>query len=309
MIILSEVATKLEKILNGTDTEVETQNPVGQYFLVEAQGFHIDHLMDKQVGTNFIPVFVSSMGGQFNPVADLKQGQYIIPITFYFPVRFKDDFFKLGDFLIDVFVGETINFGTISGSGICNVSVPTFGEITNFDLKEFENWVMNTYQRQIQKSEPFMSMTLNLYVTNAASGFVFGNSVDVYLTYGSGSGIREKMVFVQSSIQSVSQTSSEQELDASVPEAVGIPFGTAYSCGFTAYVKNTTFWKYVLKDWADGKSQNMTFMFEATFKGIQLTQPPTYLTFTRTCYIESVNFPIQKGQLLTITFSFGKKAS
>ena len=95
MVILSEVAQKLEKILNGVDTEVTDSNPIAHRYKVEAQGFHIDHILDKDTGTNFIPVFVSSMGGQFNPVAGLKQGTYTIPISFYFPVRFKDDFFKL----------------------------------------------------------------------------------------------------------------------------------------------------------------------------------------------------------------------
>ena len=300
MVILSEVAQKLEKILNGVDTEVTNSNPIAYRYKVEAQGFHIDHILDKDTGTNFIPVFVSSMGGQFNPVAGLKQGTYTIPITFYFPVRFKNDFFKLGDFLIDVFVGKGLNFGTISGYGICNLSVPTFGEIQDLDLEEFQNWVEEKYQNRVgRRNEPFMSMTVNLYITNAGSDFMFGNSVTVSLTYGS---TTEEITFADGSIQSQAQTSSEQELGATTPEADGLPFGTAYSSGFTAYIKNNSFWSAIIKDWCDGKAQTMEFVCSVVLGAFNPA-----ITYSRTCYIESVNLPIQKGQLMTATFSFGKK--
>ena len=304
MIVLNEVAQKLEKILNGVDNEVSLNNPTSFRFKVEAQGFHIDHILDKDVGTNFIPVFVSSMGGQFNPVQGLKQGQYVIPVTFYFPVRFKEDIFKVGDFLIDVFVGSNLNYGTVSGKAISNLSVPTYGEIQDLDLDQFQKWVEEHYQSVVgRKNEPFMSMSINLYLTTAADGFMFGNSVDVSLTYD---GTTETITFANSSVQSAAQSSSEQELDATLPEADGLPFGTAYSTGFTAYVKNTPLWKKIMKDWCDGKSQTMTLEVSVVFNDMVINDTP--LTFERTCYIESVNMPIQKGQLLTATFSFGKKA-
>lgn len=319
MMILSEIAEKLEAILNDSD------NPVAFQYKVEAQGFHIDHIINKDVGTNFIPVFVASMGGQFNAVPDLKQGTYVIPITFYFPVRFKDEIFKLGDYLVATFVGKYINYGTYSGYAISNLSVPTYGEIQDLDLDQFQEWVENIYQNRVgRKNEPFMSMSINLYLTDAAEGFIFGNSVDAHLVY---KGSSHPVVFASSSIQSSAQSNSQQELGAETPEAEGLPFGTAYGMGFTAYVSDIKkpitevsgfdhWWGILLSDWFAGKAQEMevrlvlTFnnLFSANKKTVQgVDQEPDPLVFDRTCYIESVNLPIQKGQLLTVTFSLGKK--
>lgn len=314
MIVLSEVAQKLEAILNNLDDEVNVteglKNPLDYSFVVEAQGFHIDHILNKNTGNNFIPVFISSMGGQFNPVKGLKQGQYVIPITFYYPVRFRDDFFKLGDFLVSAFVGSQLTYGTLSGSAISNLSVPTYGEIQNFDLQEFVKWVENIYQRTIGvKTEPFMSMTIQLYLTNAAEGFMFGNSVTMSLLYtdeNENEYTEENVVFDSGSIQSATQPNSEQEMEANIPEADGLPFSTAYSSGFNAYIKNNEFWFKVMRDWVNGKAQTMTFDVFFTFN--DLVQNNQKVAYGKTCYIESINLPIQKGQLLTATFSFGKRS-
>ena len=308
MIILTEVATKLEKILNGVDTEIPSglTNPVNHPFVVETQGFHIDHIMEVNSGDNFIPVFISSMGGQFNPVKGLKQGSYVIPITFYYPVRFKDEFYELGDFLIEMFVGSSLNYGSVSGSAISNLSAPTFGEIIGTDLQEFERWEQNVFQKRVGvKTEPFMSMTLNLYLTNAGEGFIFGNAATVTLKYTPAGNTPETIIFSNSSVQSNAQSSNEQELDATTPEADGMPFGTAYGAGFTAYIKNDAWWRKVMYDWCQGKAQTMEFVYILSIK----LDNSNNIVFTRTCYIESVNMPIQPGQLLTATFSFGKKVN
>ena len=112
MIRIDEVAKKLENVLNGTDPEVVTligegkvqQPPTGFYFKVATEGFHIDKIYDEAAGKNFIPVFISSMGGQFNPVPELLQANYVIPIAIYFPVRFKYELFKLNEYILPHFL-------------------------------------------------------------------------------------------------------------------------------------------------------------------------------------------------------------
>jgi len=182
MIVLTEIATKLQNILNGIDLEtIAIQRPVDYEFLVATQGFHLDKISNKTTGNNFIPVFISSMGGEYNPIPNLKQANYNIPITIYFPVRFKDNFFRLNDFLIDCFVGTYLNYGTFSGKCISNISVAQYGEIVDLDLKEFQSWITNIYQIEKEIREPFMSMNFTLYLSTANSEFVFGNSVNVKL--------------------------------------------------------------------------------------------------------------------------------
>lgn len=236
MIILTEVAEKIENILNGKDSETSAfTNPTQFAFMVATEGFHIDELKKPDKSGNFIPVFISSMGGQFNPVKGLKQGSYSIPITFYYPVRFKNDFFALAEYLADVFVGSVLNYGAVSGKAVSNISVPQYGEIQNLDLNEFENWVGANYKMPIETMEPYMSMNLTLFLSNAAPGLLYGNDVKVNLTfaYGENTYTLNDIDWDGSSLQSNSQSQSEQEEGTN--ETDGLPFGTAYGSSFKIY--------------------------------------------------------------------------
>ena len=163
MIYLNEVCTKLQDILNSSN------NPAGFLYAVESVGFHADTIYDKTEGKNLIRVFISSMGGNFNPIYGLGEANYTIPITFYFPVRFKDSFFVLDSYLHSIFVGATLNYGENSGDAISNLSVATYGEIQDLDFKEFKKWADSLYRKPIEVMEPYMSMTLNLYLSTLGS--------------------------------------------------------------------------------------------------------------------------------------------
>lgn len=171
MIIITDVANKLNELLNGASGFEQYQ------FEVETQGFHIDHIFDKESGKNFIPVFISTMGGTNNPVPNLKQAEYTIPITFYFPVRFKNDFFALNEFLIDAFVGKFITFGTQKAR--CNISIATYGEIQQLDFKEFKEWVNSYYKTPIEVMEMWMSMNITLFLSTAGGDFIYGDDVKI----------------------------------------------------------------------------------------------------------------------------------
>lgn len=365
MIIISEVAQKLEKILNGLDLQTsDKQNPTPFFFHVETEGFHIDHLEEPNGARNFIPVFISSMGGQYNPVKGLKQGSYVIPIVFYYPVRFKNDFFALGEMLVDVFVGEILEYGPISGKAISNISVPTYGEIQNLDFAKFQNWLSDhNFPKRIEEMEPYMSMQITLYLSNSAPGFIYGNDVKVSLsfTHDSKTYSIDDVKWDGASIQSNSQTQSEQDEDASVPESDSLPFGTGYGSSFKVYPNledrskesvaytvesgtydpNATyyrlsdgqyvyigkleqeqynlyhqggvtlyvggqpyyFYRELLKVWLEGKIQDVTCTITYTFGD------PSYgIAYSRTCFIQSIVAPIEKGQLISLTINFAKLA-
>lgn len=180
MIYLNEVCEKLQEILNSEN------NPAGFLYAVESVGFHADTVYDKAEGKNLIRVFISSMGGNFNPIYGLGEANYTIPITFYFPVRFKDSFFVLDGYLHSLFVGATLNYGENSGDAISNLSVATYGEIQDLDFKEFKKWADSLYRKPIEVMEPYMSMTLNLYLTcigKARVGkYLMGNEVTATAT-------------------------------------------------------------------------------------------------------------------------------
>lgn len=313
MIILTEVATKLENILNGSDSETSSLTRTVTYdFKVATEGFHIDNIINDDKDGNFIPVFISSMGGQFNPVKGLKQGTYSIPIVFYYPVRFKDEFYALGEFLSDVFVGSILNYGTVSGKAVSNISVPQYGEIQDLDFKEFNAWVDALYHKRIEKMEPYMTMQLTLYLTSSISGLVYGNDVTTVFsfTYNNETYSLSDVSFDGASIQSNAQAQSEQEEGTN--ESSGVPFGTAYGSSIKLYPNLETladestdenpiyFYKELLKVWLQGNIQEVKCELTFTIAG------DNDLVFSRTCFIQSIMAPIEKGQIFTLTLSFAK---
>ena len=302
---LEKVALKIEKILNGTDEEIgglspQPTNPTDFLYEVETTGFHLDHIMNRKQGQNFIPVFISSMGGNMNPVPNLKQGNYNVPIIFYFPVRFKNEMFKLYDYLVDCFVGRSLTFG--EDRCICNLSVPTYGEIQELDLKAFKTWVENKYQEQIEDiNAPYITMQVSLYLTNAASGFVYGNDIHIQLTIEGSTVEAEEIVFASGTLQANSQALSEQEEGQDESEA--IPTSTTTAVSFSAYYKDNDFFNEILTHWINGTVQELRLTAKLYFGD---PNDNTTKCYERYAFVESLNMPIRKGELLTITFSLAR---
>ena len=302
MIILTEVAQKIQEILN------DSNNPADYEFVVATEGFHIDTIANVKEGRNFIPVFISSMGGQFNPVPDLKQATYTIPIIFYYPVRFKNDFYLLNEYLANVFVGQNLSYGQISGYAISNISVAQYGELQDLDFKAFSEWVENKYRKTIEVMEEYMTMQVTLYLSTAADGYIYGNDVatTISVTIDDTTYSDVPVVFDDGSIQSNSQVQSEQELGTT--ESKGLPFGTAYGSSFRLYIKDDSVTENnvttdgicmaLLGAWFNGDIQTLDVDLKFTIGN---------KTFTRKCFINSANLPILKGQILAITLTFSPK--
>ena len=106
MIILTDVAAKLQELLNSEDCPTDFQ------FVVKSQGYHLDSIADKTKGINKIPVFLEMVGGEYNPVPNLKQANFIYGVNIWFPIRFKETFYALNEYLENVFVGKKLTFGT-----------------------------------------------------------------------------------------------------------------------------------------------------------------------------------------------------
>lgn len=315
MILLNEVAKKIEDILNGEDLEVARLHldlPTGFYFKVATEGFHLDHVFSIADNKNFIPVFISSMGGTFNPVPELLQANYVIPVTLYFPVRFKNQMYRINEYLAKAFVGRQLNYGENSGSALSNVSVAQFGEIVDLDLKQFKEWVQTIYLQPVEIMEPYLSMTISLYLSTAAQEFVYGNDATASITINdidpndpALDGLdwetgdeTEELTFVQQALQSHSDPSPQQILGENETES--LPISTTFGSSFSVYIKKDKFFKFLIRKWFAGTAQLLDLSLNVSF----LNE-----TFTRACYIQSANLVLQKGELATITFTFTKKAS
>ena len=181
MIVLTDLAHKLEEILNNSNIASVFQ------FVVKSQGYHLDSIADQKTGKNTIPVFVGIAGGEYNAVPNLKQVNFNYSVSIWFPIRFKESFYLLNEYLEETFVAKTID---INGQkALCNISIAEYSEITDVHLDQFEEWVEDTYEgavRVMKKehdiSEEYMAMTFNLYATTLGDGFSFGNDVKFKLS-------------------------------------------------------------------------------------------------------------------------------
>jgi len=195
MITLEQIGQKLNRILNGITTDsadtgeswlTQTAPTTNAYnFAVKTNGFHLDKINNQDNYKNLVFVFVDSLGGEINNVKSLKEIDYNTEITFYYPVRFKDDFYAINNFLYDTFVEQFLNFGTSANKEICltAISVAQYGEIAIDNFQQLAKFFNDNYplQRPILKSEMYMSMTFTLYLStinglNQNNGLLMGNS-------------------------------------------------------------------------------------------------------------------------------------
>ena len=305
MIILTEVARKLENIFNGIDEETASYTrPFDFEFSVKAEGFHLDHIYNKNSGKNFIPVFIESLGGQYDAVPSLKRSTSTIAITIYFPVRFKSQFFAANDFLVNCFVAKKLNYGTNSGVCLSNISIATFGEIENKDFKQFAEWTNSTWKVPIENMEAYMSMTFSLYLTYSDPAFIYGNDVTFELSFKVGNTTyTEALVWTSSGTGGENSPISQQlvDTDSYAKNVINI---TNYNKSIVAYVKNSQMWLKLLEKYNNNQMNALT--------DLKLTKKykigSTTYTYTFNQIILSLNENISLGDLISFTITFGDKA-
>lgn len=307
MINLEEIARKIDSILNGTDTEIPIGlvSPVNDdyFFKVFSQGLYLSNLNDNNAGKNFMPVVVGAYGGENNPVAGLGEQDRNVLVQILFPVRFKQDMYLMEEYLDEVIVGKILTFG--SQKAICNLSPAQYGELQDFSFNQFNEWVETNYKQTIDKIETYMSMEFTLYLSTAKNvgadgGFIYGNAYSNTITLLSGETIvatDDNPVFVSATGTLSSSPASQHLLGESF--AKGLPQTSAYGKQITLYAKDSTLYQQLISLYVNRTYQNYAIQVVETYGLI------TPITDTRTYYISDLVLNLNKGELLTITITFG----
>lgn len=304
MISILDVANKLQELLDAASDFNQYQ------FEVKTTGFHINNISDKNTGKNFIPVFVSAMGGQNNPVPDLKQSELNIPITFYFPVRFKEDFFLLNDYLVNVFVGKFLTFG--SEEARCNISIPQFGEIVDLDLTEFKKWVDSFYQRKIEVMEPYLSMTINLYLSKSGSEFMYGDKIQItsiVFTYNSDVILTEsKPIVIERALIGSSESAPQQAFGEKYVS--GYPANLGFTQELPLIIKNNAGYRALLKACeVDKDIQNLKITVNESVPFVTTDGVANALSISNNYYVTNYSRRIAYGSLVGISFTLATRRS
>lgn len=295
MINLETIREKLEKLLNGTDSEIgDLISPSSDkyFFSVATEGFELKNIYDMKSGKNFIPVFIGSAGGEFNAIPNLDEYSLSIQCQVYFPVRFKTDFYTyFTDFIKKVFVGKILTYK--GEKALSNISVPQYGEIDTFAVKEFKNFVVNTYKMPIEVSEQWMSMSFVLYLSSVASSFVYGNTIKTKMVYKDK---ETNPIYARESIGANIQTESEQILGTKEAKSIGVI--SAYALSVNVYVEKNDFFEILLNDYFNGQIQN---------EKIQIQNELWFGSFSDDYIISSANLNIEKGETLTLSLQLVKR--
>lgn len=314
MINLEEIARKLDKILNGIDSEIPTglPSPVtdNYFFMVFSEGLYLSTVADTRAGVrkNFIPVVVGAYGGENNPVEGLAEQDRNALIQVLFPVRFKEQMYELENYLAQCFVGRLLTIG--SQKCICNVSPAQYGELQDFSFNEFNQWVETNYKMPLDKTETYMSMTLNLYLSTAKDvgsngGFVYGNSFKTKIKLYTDDTFQtvyeeDSPVFIQATPTTNSAPASQHILGEDY--ARGMPESTSYAKQITLYVKQTSFYAALIQAYIQRKYQTFIVGLRDDF-GFTVQGFDTSESTQKLYYISDLIVNVNKGELMTVVLT------
>ena len=306
MIEINELATKLSKILNGLDDETSSIfNPATSFdFVVKTYGTHLDTIADRNLNHNVIPVYIANFSGSVQPIPNLREEDASYDIYMYFPLRFKDTFFRMGNFLIDCFAGKMINFGEESGTAITNLNSPTLADIQQAEFSQFADFINENYDLPISRTELWGVMTFSLYFHQVANlgktnGFIVGNQVkhEMSFTYGEKT-YKENLVIVSGARNLVGDTISEQRINQL--QTSGIAKNTSYIDSVQAYARDNEFWRKFIELYERGILQNMEFDYSKVYS---LSRR---MKFTKKAYLSECPTSDALGETKTFTFTFIK---
>ena len=314
MINLEEIAKKLDKILNGIDPEIPAglPSPVTEeyFFMVYSEGLYLSTVADMRAGNrkNFIPVIVGAYGGENNPVEGLEEQDRNALIQVLFPVRFKEQMYELENYIAKCFVGRLLTFG--SQKCVCNTSPAQYGELQDFSFVEFNKWVETNYKMPLDRTETYMSMTLNIYLSTAKGvgsegGFIFGNSytttLKVYTDEERETYYEENApVFVQVNPTASLSPASQQVLEETYSK--GMPQSAAYTRQITLYVKDSAFYACLIDAYINRTYQTLVFGvkddYGLTVSGFDVSESEEKLY-----YISDIIINANKGELMSVVLT------
>lgn len=251
--LITDIQEMLQKVLNGQE-DSSPDRPFDYVFMVGTPVSYLEKITnDNYANGNYLPVFINNLTGKYT--ADkTKELNASCDVTIYFPLELKNDITKITDYLEEMFVGEYRAIG--SKRVLCNMSFPNLGGMEQIDVERFNEWVDNTYNVTFRATEPYMSLTFQLYLLTTGAN---ANENNNYI-YGKQNIVTLKMVFDEEtytsqialneySVSFLGQTNTQQVLgDVVGGRSLLSTFATGVSLQFSYNAKNALEQK--LKDFA-----------------------------------------------------------
>lgn len=313
MILLNEIATKLENILNGVDSQITATRPNNYNFRVKTFGDMMDSIADNTLKENVIPVFLNQMSGEFEPIPVIESATYQVPITIYIPANQKENFYAWCNFLATAFVGTILNYGTNSGSCLSNIDAPTFTALDTNNFKQFKEWIASVYSISTGITSYWFSIDFTLHLSTAygtfqENGFIFGNQIKHTLSYVyNGTTYTENLILTESNRTLNTQIASQQLLTSTDSQITTFVTNSAFGNGITIYLRNNTFWQQFLQLYSAGNTQNLNMTYTKDYYLNGFSEQPT-LTATYSCVLTQGSLNEDMGDLISVSFTLAKQA-
>ena len=334
MITINQIATELENILNQTSGNVPegVKPPFDGLFAVRTEGYVLDHVHDFETGKNFFPVFLGAMTGDFNPIPDLEQIDMEVPVSIYFPVRFKDKMLEMQEFLNKVFVGRAIGFnqdedGKYGQYAVCNISMAELGEITTLDVDQFGNsilkglnqFIQEQYKMPVSSSEPWICLTFSLYLATMKGALstdegatIYGNAYQVFLQYADW----KEIITTDNVAVAYSATTETQQgfaLGGDVERrGSSLAVTSAVSFTFEAVVKRNAFWHEILSEFFKGTLDpngfEMAIQLKDEYKSGEDTDYADYGNEVEMVTLTNITTNFGTNEPLVVQFTFTPQA-
>lgn len=300
MIELKELQQKLSNILNGLDssTSIYDNSCDDFYFAVKTYGTRLETIANQELKRNVIPVYINGVSGNIEPIENLNEVDSSFDVYIYFPIKYKEQFFKLSNFLLSALNAKTYNYGTISGNALTTLSVPELDEIQDLQLNELSSFLEQDYNLSISKTEQWGILSFSLYFYQVANlgeedGYILGNQVKYYITY---KGLTEEITATQRIINYEADTYSEQVFSDS--ETASIAKNGITTWTINPYIRNNTFWKTFLYDFENGDLYNETIILKTVYP---------FATYQRELLISNCVSVDELGELKSVTLTLTKK--
>lgn len=210
--LITDIQEMLQKVLNGQEDDAPDR-PFDYVFMVGTPVSYLEKITnDNYVDGNYLPVFINNLTGKYT--ADkTKELNASCDVTIYFPLELKNDITKITDYLEEMFVGEYRNIG--NKRVLCNMSFPNMGGMEQIDVERFNEWVYNTYNVKFRATEPYMSITFQLFfLSTTGDDFSYGKDYVISLAIDTnlGTHFEEELPIISFGINYQANTSTQQIL-------------------------------------------------------------------------------------------------
>ena len=287
MIYINELSNYIETTLNSLEKGV---------FRVKTYAEFLDSRVDDETNENFIPVYIDSPFGNFEPIPNLLYLSQQYSITLYFPIELKDTMYDIVNDIVPQFVGKSIYIGENTGNAIANIDTPTFQSIGVNNVEELQEWCNDIYKRKIRKSSMYVAMSFIIHLTQATNG-IFSNSITYTLTIN---GITESILRNESSLVQNNNLYSQQ-LENGLATTSNVDT-TSNGVSFTAFVENNEFWQNFINLRNSNELSQATITLTKSYNGsISNVADKTY----NVCIVSAVENE-RFGMPLSFTLSFGE---